>query len=86
MSVEFDTKVIPRDSFEGMFLCMEWIKGTDEDAGIEFDLVTGAGLGSPLMRLTVTRGDQRRVELIDIRKGLTAWVNRIVSEMDGETP
>jgi hypothetical protein len=63
-----------------MFLCQSWIEG--EGDGVKFDLVCGAGLGSPLLRLTVTKGDQRVAELVDIRDGLTAWVNRLVAEME----
>jgi hypothetical protein len=63
-----------------MFLCQSWIEG--EGDGVKFDLVCGAGLGSPLLRLTVTKGDKRVAELVDIRDGLTAWVNRLVAEME----
>ena len=58
---------------------VEWISG--EGDGIAFDLTSGAGVGSPYLRLTVTLADGTRVtEAIDIRKGLTEWVNAIVSE------
>jgi len=75
-TVTFDTEP---DEGPQFVLSVEWISG--EGDGIEFDLTAGAGVGSPYLRLTVTlaNGD-RVVEVIDIRKGLTAWVNAIVKE------
>jgi hypothetical protein len=66
---------------ESMFLCQSWIEGEGED-GVTFDLVCGAGLGTPLMRLVVRKGDQRIEEVVDIRTGLTEWVNRLVAELE----
>lgn len=64
---------------EAMFLAQSWIEG--KGGGVEFDLVCGAGVGSPLLRLTVRVGDKQAIELIDIRDGLTEWVNRLASEL-----
>jgi hypothetical protein len=74
-TVSFDTQ-------EGspLALSVAWIDGKDDD-GLSFDLTSGAGVGSPYLRLTVTLSSgERVVEVIDIRQGVTDWVNAIVKE------
>lgn len=65
-----------------LFLRQEWISGTGE--GVKFNLDCGAGLGSPSMCLTVEAHGKRVTEIVDIREGLTAWVNRLVDELSQE--
>jgi len=79
--VTFQAKRV--ETGEAMFLCQSWIEGGNDN--VKFDLVCGAGLGSPLLRLTVTVGDKRATELIDIRDGLTEWVDRLATELGAPT-
>lgn len=63
-------------------LRMAWIDGGNDD--VEFSMECGAGLGSPVLCVTVETRGVRVTEVIDIRDGLKAWVNRIVDEIEAE--
>lgn len=77
-SVTFNTVLKPGGTLS---LALEWMSGGSEDGTIGFDLVCGAGLGSPFLTLTVKVGDLRITETADIREGLTAWVERLAAEV-----
>jgi hypothetical protein len=76
-TVSFDTT----GESSPFMLSVQWISG--EGDGVSFDLTSGAGVGSPYLQLTVTLADGTRVsEAIDIRKGLSDWVEAIVKEAE----
>lgn len=54
-----------------------WLTG--EDAGVTFELCSGAGFGNKWLTLEVTMPDgTRRKECIDMEKVTETWVTRIV--------
>jgi hypothetical protein len=61
-------------------LSMEWLSGTDND-GMEFQLITGAGLGGAFVTLKVTLGGETVYEEFDMRDVLREWVGQITAEM-----
>ena len=66
-------------------LSVAWIDGTDPDTGMSFNLTSGAGVGSPLLRLSVKLPSGEIIrEAIDIRDGMEAWVKQIVAEHSSE--
>lgn len=60
-------------------LMQSWVEGVAGD--VTFDLVCGAGVGNACMRLTVQTPEGSITELVDIRAGLTEWVERIAGEL-----
>jgi hypothetical protein len=61
-----------------LYLRQNWVDG--EGGDVSFSLNCGAGTGAPLMDLTVTVGDVRVTEVVNIVDGLTAWVDRLAAE------
>jgi hypothetical protein len=63
---------------------MEWASGDNGD--IEFEVTSGAGLGSSYMVLTVRHKEDRKVigyEVVDMRRLVPAWIQAFLA--DGPT-
>lgn len=72
--------IIEMEPDNGMSLRQAWIEGTDENSS--FDLTCGAGLGSPMVYLSVTVGGVTRRFRGNISSPAIDLVNQIVAEME----
>jgi len=70
-----------------LILKQAWIDAEDKASGVSFELMCGAGVGNPLLILSVTVGDVTRWEHVDIRDVTVAWADQIADEIrnDKET-
>lgn len=57
-----------------------WIDGHDQTDNIEFSMTCGAGVGSPMIQLTVKVDGQTFYEEVHMGDAVEAWVTSIVEE------
>lgn len=61
-------------------LRMAWLSGDDDARDVHFDLTCGAGVGNPMLIMSVDHDKTTTREAIDIRDLATAWVEAIVAD------
>lgn len=60
-----------------------WITANDPDGGVEAELLTGAGLGTPYMILSIHReGKPTVMEAVDMSDHLGAWINAAIARAE----
>lgn len=65
------------DAMNTLNMRQSWLTGTAEEGGkvVEFELDSGAGLGSPMLQLSIQApGEGMTRELIDVRDLLRWWL------------
>jgi hypothetical protein len=78
------TMTVGAEPYSQLAFCVEWLSGSTEGVdgkSIEFSLTAGAGVGSPMLVLTVGEGPHRRREAIDIRDLAREWIDQVVKEI-----
>ena len=73
-------EVTPTSAQDELYLLAGWAEGDDPDSDLTFDLSSGAGFGSLIVHLTVTKNGWTIREKIDFRPVLTTWINNILKE------
>lgn len=59
-------------------LRQEWLSGGDDE--VQFNVTSGAGLGSPYMVLTVTMHDKTVYEVINVAELANDWVHKVIED------
>lgn len=73
--------VIDLEPSDRLYFRQAWLSGTNED-DVAFEFSSGAGLGSPLVHLSVTHKGETRQFAGTISDAVVEVVNEVVAEMD----
>lgn len=73
------------DGLGGIMLLQHWMGG-EAPGGLKFDLCHGGGLGSGMLRLTISNAAGRvlRTETIDMKQLLRSWLSASLADLDAE--
>lgn len=73
--------VVSKDASTFLSLSQHWISA-DGDDGLELNLSCGAGVGSPYLTMSASKGGRHVRETIDVKELFTAWADHLIALLD----